>query len=66
MILIVSMPTDSIFRWDEAEADATKALDLCPRNLKALLRRGKARKELEKWDEARAGKHVESNIEGVC
>ncbi|KAN0132352.1 hypothetical protein V8E53_009778 [Lactarius tabidus] len=40
-------------RWDEAEADATKTLDLCPRNLKALFRRGKARKELGKWDRAR-------------
>jgi hypothetical protein len=50
------MLTDSPFRWDEAEADATKTLDLCPRNLKALLRRGKARKELGKWDQARVGK----------
>ena len=56
MIAVGSMPTDSLFRWEEAEADATKALDLCPRNLKALLRRGRARKELGKWDEARAGK----------
>ena len=50
------MSTDSLFRWDEAEADATKTLDLCPRNLKALLRRARARKELEKWDQARVGK----------
>ena len=50
------MSTDSLFRWDEAEADATKTLDLCPRNLKALLRRARARKELEKWDHARVGK----------
>ena len=56
MIAIVSMPTDFLFRWDEAEADATKTLDLCPRNLKALIRRGRARKELGKWDQARAGK----------
>ena len=56
MIAIASMPTDSLFRWDEAEADATKTLDLCPRNLKALVRRGRARKELGKWDEARVGK----------
>ena len=56
MIAIVSMPTDFLFRWDEAEADATKTLDLCPRNLKALVRRGRARKELGKWDQARAGK----------
>ena len=53
---IGSMSTDFLFRWDEAESDATKALDLCTRNLKALLRRGRARKELGKWDEARAGK----------
>ena len=51
-----SMLTISSFRWDEAEADATKTLDLCPRNLKALLRRCKARKELGKWDQARVGK----------
>ena len=44
------------FRWDEAESDATKALAQCPRNLKALLRRGRARKELGKWDQARVGK----------
>ena len=50
------MSTDSLFRWDEAEADATKTLDLCPRNLKALLRRGRAGKELGKWDQARVGK----------
>ena len=56
MIVFGSMSTDSPFRWDEAEADATKALELCPRNLKALLRRGRARKELGKWDEARVGK----------
>ena len=56
MIAIGCMPTDSLFRWDEAEADATKTLDLCPRNLKALVRRGRARKELGKWDQAREGK----------
>ena len=56
MIAIGCMPTDSLLRWDEAEADATKTLDLCPRNLKALIRRGRARKELGKWDQARAGK----------
>ena len=50
------MSTDSRFRWDEAEADATKTLELCPLNLKALLRRARARKELEKWDQARVGK----------
>ena len=58
MIAIGCMPTDSLFRWDEAEADATKTLDLCPRNLKALVRRGRARKELGKWDQARAGKDL--------
>ena len=52
-----TISTDFSFRWDEAEADATKALDLCPRNLKALLRRCRARKELGKWDQARVGKH---------
>ena len=57
VIVVVSVSTDSMFRWDEAEADATKALDLCPRNLKALLRRCRARKELGKWDQARVGKH---------
>ncbi|KAF8259765.1 hypothetical protein EI94DRAFT_1750632 [Lactarius quietus] len=45
-------------RWDEAEADATKTLDLSPRNLKALYRRGLARKELGKWDQARADIHT--------
>ena len=57
VIEVGSVSTDSTFRWDEAEADATKALDLCPRNLKALLRRCRARKELGKWDQARVGKH---------
>ena len=55
-IAVGSMSTDSLFRWDEAEADATKTLELCPQNLKALLRRGMARKELGKWNEARVGK----------
>ena len=55
-ITVGSMSTDSLFRWDEADADATKTLELCPRNLKALLRRSMARKELGKWNEARAGK----------
>ena len=57
VIVVGSVSTDSTFRWDEAEADATEALDLCPRNLKALLRRCRARKELGKWDQARMGKH---------
>ena len=58
MIAAGFMSTDhSPIRWDGAEADATKALELCPRNLKALLRRGRARKELRKWDEARVGKN---------
>ena len=57
VIVVGSVSTDSMFRWDEAEADATKALDLCPRNLKALLRRCRARKELGKWAQARVGKH---------
>ena len=57
MIAVGFMSTDHCpFRWDEAEADATKTLDLSPRNLKALLRRGRARKELGKWDEARVGR----------
>jgi hypothetical protein len=50
------MSTDSPLRWDEAEADAIKTLELSPRNLKGLFRRGKARKELGKWDQAREGK----------
>ena len=53
---LVSTLADSLFRWNEAEADATKTLNLCPRNQKVLFRRGKARKELGKWDQARAGK----------
>ena len=56
MITVESMLTDYLLRWDEAEADATKTLELCPRNSKALFRRGRARKELGKWDEARVGK----------
>ena len=56
MITDGSMSTDSLFRWDEAEADTTKTLELCPGNLKALFRRGQARKELGKWDQARGGK----------
>jgi hypothetical protein len=50
------MSTDLPFRWDEAEADAAKTLELSPRNLKGLFRRSKARKELGKWDPAREGK----------
>ncbi|KAN0128919.1 hypothetical protein V8E53_013292 [Lactarius tabidus] len=48
-----SMANLKLERWDEAEANATKTLDLCPHNLKALFRRGRARKELGKWDQAR-------------
>ncbi|KAN0128918.1 hypothetical protein V8E53_013291 [Lactarius tabidus] len=48
-----SMANLKLRRWDEAEADATKTLDLSPRCLKALFRRGRARKELGKWDRAR-------------
>ena len=58
--------TDSPFRWDEAEADATKALDRCPRNLKALFRRGKACKELGKWDQARVGKDSSIASKASC
>ena len=54
--------TDFSFRWDEAEADATKTLNLCPRNLKALLRRGRARREVGKWDEARVGKNSNEEL----
>jgi hypothetical protein len=50
------MSTNCPFRWDEAEADATKSLELCPRNLKGLFRRGKARRELGKWDRTGEGK----------
>ena len=57
MIAVGLMSTNFPFRWDEAEADSTETLNLCPRNLKAFLRRGKARKELGKWDEARVGKN---------
>jgi hypothetical protein len=65
MIAIGFMSSDhSPFRWDEAEADATKTLDLCPRNLKALLRRGKARKEWGKWDQARVGKDSSEVLRG--
>ncbi|KAF8257075.1 hypothetical protein EI94DRAFT_81785 [Lactarius quietus] len=47
------MANRKLARWDEAEADTTKALVMSPRNLKALFRRGVARKELRKWDQAR-------------
>ena len=55
MQLVLCWLSASPFSWDEAEADATKNLDPCPRNLKALFRRGKSRKELGKWDQARVG-----------
>jgi hypothetical protein len=63
---LVSISTDPPFRWDEAEADATKTLDLSPRCLKAHFRRGRARKELGKWDQARVGKDsgVVANVSG--
>jgi hypothetical protein len=60
------MSTDTPFRWDEAEADATKTLELSPRNLKALFRRGKARKELGKWDQAREGKDSSEVLRVSC
>ncbi|KAF8259768.1 hypothetical protein EI94DRAFT_1750636 [Lactarius quietus] len=48
-----SMANWKLMRWDEVEADTTNALDLSPRNLKALYRRYVAHKELRKWDQAR-------------
>ena len=50
------MSIESPFRWEEAEADATQTLDLSPRNMEALFRRGLARKGLGKLDQARKGK----------
>ncbi|KAF8259758.1 hypothetical protein EI94DRAFT_1690349 [Lactarius quietus] len=48
-----SMANLKLARWDEAEADTIQTLVLSPRHLKALFRRGVARKELRKWDQAR-------------
>lgn len=47
-----------IFRWHDAESDATKALKLHPDNLIGLLRRGVARTELRQWNQARQGKNA--------
>jgi tetratricopeptide (TPR) repeat protein len=51
--------------WDEAEADTTKVLDLSPGNLKALFRRGVARKELGKWGQARKGKSPTTSFKSL-
>ncbi|KAF8808384.1 SET domain-containing protein [Phlegmacium glaucopus] len=42
-----------LLRWYDAEADATRTLELSPHSLKAFWRRGIARKELGHWDPAR-------------
>lgn len=40
--------------WHEAEEACTECLDLAPGDVKALLRRGAARRELGRWEEAEA------------
>eukprot|EP01004_Peranema_trichophorum_P002252 NODE_1330_length_2008_cov_55.236605_g1026_i1.p1 GENE.NODE_1330_length_2008_cov_55.236605_g1026_i1~~NODE_1330_length_2008_cov_55.236605_g1026_i1.p1 ORF type:complete len:621 (+),score=155.77 NODE_1330_length_2008_cov_55.236605_g1026_i1:86-1948(+) len=41
-------------RWDDAIEHASRVLSLQPNNTKALLRRGKAYRELDKWNEAKS------------
>ncbi|KIM37692.1 hypothetical protein M413DRAFT_30635 [Hebeloma cylindrosporum] len=48
-----AMANLKLARWDEAEADATKSLELSPHNVKALGRRAVARRELGRWAAAR-------------
>ncbi|KDR84650.1 hypothetical protein GALMADRAFT_133901 [Galerina marginata CBS 339.88] len=48
-----SMANLQLARWDEAEVDATTALHLAPDTLKALFRRGRARRGLGNWAQAR-------------
>jgi len=43
------------FRWEDAECDCTIGLMLHPDNIKALWRRGIARRELGKLNEAKEG-----------
>lgn len=46
------------FRWENAESDCTSGLRLHPDNPKALWRRGIARRELGKLEEAKNGKYI--------
>jgi hypothetical protein len=43
------------FRWSLAESDATKALDVDPKNIKAFYRRAVARREQGNFAGAREG-----------
>ncbi|KIM49935.1 hypothetical protein M413DRAFT_119347 [Hebeloma cylindrosporum] len=52
-----AMANLKLARWDEAETDATKALELSPHNVKALGRRAAARRQLGKWRAALNGRH---------
>jgi Flp pilus assembly protein TadD len=47
-----------IYRFLEAEKDCTRGLQLQPKNVKALWRRGIALRELGRINEARKGKNA--------
>ncbi|KAH9451185.1 hypothetical protein MJO28_009280 [Puccinia striiformis f. sp. tritici] len=58
-------------QWKLAEADCTKSLDLLPEpNCKALFRRGTARRQLNKWNDAlqdlKAALTLEPNNTSIC
>ncbi|POW23443.1 hypothetical protein PSHT_00104 [Puccinia striiformis] len=60
-----------MFPWKLAEADCTKSLDLLPEpNCKALFRRGTARRQLNKWNDAlqdlKAALTLEPNNTSIC
>ena len=52
-----------IFRWREAEVNATTVLRLAPDNMEALFRRGLARTEMQQWNQARQGKKTTNFFE---
>ena len=47
-----------VFRWRDAESNATKALQAAPKDSEARFRRGLALTELHQWGRARQGKRV--------
>jgi len=54
-----------LFRWTDAEADATKAIAISPYNLKALFRRSLARRELSQWGLAREGTVLDDRYKSI-
>lgn len=54
-----------LFRWADAEADATKTIFISPYNLKSTFRRSLARRELRQWGQAREGTVLDDRYKSI-